>query len=1759
MRNPLTLNPLHSKTARILVLTLIASAAVLLFVKSGRTSSAPLVISEFRFRGPNGANDEFVEIYNNTDTDHTVASSDGSSGYALAASDGVIRFVIPNGTVIPARGHYLGVNSVAYSLSSYPAGNGTTATGDAVFTTDIPDNAGIALFSSSNVANLTLANRFDAAGSTSVAALYREGAGFNALIPFNTDYSFVRRVPSSGVSAGLPVDNDDNGADFIFVDTNGTSAGAGQRLGAPGPENLSSARDAGSNIAHSAIDPLQADNAAPNAGRDFTSDPPNNATFGRLFIRRKFTNNTGADITRLRFRVISLTTFPSPSGTADLRPTTSSGSTVGLTGGGSTFVAGTTLEQPPSQPNGGGFNSSLSANSVSLGSPLANGASVDVEFLMGIQQTGCYELAVVAESLPGGGSGTCGGPTPTPGGTSLIISEFRLRGFNGANDEFVEIYNNSDDAVNVLASDGSTGYAVAASDGIVRFIIPNGTIIPARGHFLGVNTVAYGLSGYPAGNATTATGNAGYTLDIGDNAGIALFKTSNSAAFTLANRLDAVGSTGEPNVIYREGAGYPAIVPFNIDCSFVRNVPAVGASAGLPQDTNNNAADFLFVDTNGTSAGAGQRLGAPGPENLSGPRTVGTNITNSVIDPAQAETASPNVVRNFASDPPNNSTFGTLSIRRTFTNNTGGSITRLRFRIVNLTTFPAPAGTADLRPRTSSNAGVLLTGGGIATANGTTLEEPPSQPNGGGFNSSMSVGSITTGAQFINGGSVNVQFLLGIQQTGCYAFAVVAEALPSGGSSVFLISGDTEGGTGTCAAPTPTPTPTPTPSPSPTPTPGGTGLIISEFRLRGPNGANDEFVEIYNNTNFDINVGASDGSSGYALAASDGIVRFVIPNGTIIPARAHYLGSNSLGYSLSSYPAGNGSTAVGDITFTTDIPDNVGIALFSTSNPANFNLTTRMDAVGPTSEANGLYKEGPGLPPLVPFSIDYSWYRNIATFGPGSPLPQDTNENAADFKFVDTNGTSAGGGQNLGAPGPQNLSAPRADSTFIGVQLLDPTQPDTAPPNTVRDFTSDPANNSTFGTLSIRLRFLNGTGADITRLRFRVTDITTFPAPSGTADLRPRTSSTIEVPVSGGSNLTVQGTTLEQPPFQPNGGGFNSSLSANSVSTATPLASGSSIDTQFLLGIQQTGCYTFTINIEALPSGSMFVFQFTGHTEGGGPCGEPPPTPTPTPSVSPSPTPSPFPTPSPSPTPTPGGTTLIISEYRLRGPNGANDEFVEIYNNSDSDVNVAAADGSTGYALVASDGIIRFVIPNGRIIGARSHFLAVNTVGYSLASHPGAFGDVAFTNDIPDNMGIALFRTAKPSNFSVATRLDAVGPTTEANALYREGAGLGSLIPFSIDYSWYRNVPSFGAGAGLPQDTGNNAADFKFVDTNGTSAGGGQRLGAPGPEGQASPGHLNTGPPIGIGLIDPAAGAGASPNFVRDFTSDPPNNSTFGTISVRRRFTNSTGFTIDRLRVRIIDLTTFPSPSGTADLRPRTSGTIVVPVSGGGTATVHGTTLEQPPSQPNGGGFNSTMSDNSITFASPVTNGSSVDLQLLFGVQQEGSFSFCAVIETAPFSNSAVFCASDDTTPPVLTSSVALTSLSQTNSDLVNVGLSATANEPATFNVQVFGDENDETPTSTTPLTVHSPDAKDIAIGTLRLRAERVNSGDGRVYLVVVTATDLFGNASRACHTVVVPKNKKGDVDAQAAAAKAFCEANAGAAPPGYFVIGDGPIIGPKQ
>jgi hypothetical protein len=367
-------------------------------------------------------------------------------------------------------------------------------------------------------------------------------------------------------------------------------------------------------------------------------------------------------------------------------------------------------------------------------------------------------------------------------------------------------------------------------------------------------------------------------------------------------------------------------------------------------------------------------------------------------------------------------------------------------------------------------------------------------------------------------------------------------------------------------------------------------LIISEFRVRGPSGANDEFVEVYNNSDTSTTV-ASQVGSGFAVAASDAVVRCTIPNGTVIPGRGHYLCTNSVAYSLGAY-------ATGDATYVTDIPDNDGIALFNNNVPANFILANRLDAVGSTSEANTLYKEGTGYPALTPFSIDYAFVRD-ACGQQGSitnltPCPlttgvADTGNNAVDFYFVDTNGTSAGAGQRLGSPGPENLASPIQRNASFVVGIPDVCVSGSLPPNQIRDLTSVPAQNSTFGTIELRRTVVNNTGANVTRLRFRVTQQTTFPAPSGTADLRTRTTADTTDNFSnqpcgtGTSVITVLGTTLEQPPSQPNGGAFNGTFSVGTVTLGTPIPPGNSVIVRFLWGVQQTGKFRVGMNIEVLP------------------------------------------------------------------------------------------------------------------------------------------------------------------------------------------------------------------------------------------------------------------------------------------------------------------------------------------------------------------------------------------------------------------------------------------------------------------------------------------------------------------------------------------------------------------------------------------------
>jgi hypothetical protein len=160
--------------------------------------------------------------------------------------------------------------------------------------------------------------------------------------------------------------------------------------------------------------------------------------------------------------------------------------------------------------------------------------------------------------------------------------------------------------------------------------------------------------------------------------------------------------------------------------------------------------------------------------------------------------------------------------------------------------------------------------------------------------------------------------------------------------------------------------------------------------------------------------------------------------------------------------------------------------------------------------------------------------------------------------------------------------------------LLDTSVSSTVAPNRFRDFTSIPPL-QTNGTMEVRRRVQNTTGATVTRLRFRIVDITTFPTPGGgTADLRVLTSSAAVIsgindaatcastgtPTTTPCQVTAQVTTLETPPAQGAGGGYNSTVT---VSIPGGLANNASIDVNFKLGVVVSGTFRFKLIIEALP------------------------------------------------------------------------------------------------------------------------------------------------------------------------------------------------------------------------------------------------------------------------------------------------------------------------------------------------------------------------------------------------------------------------------------------------------------------------------------------------------------------------------------------------------------------------------------------------
>jgi len=391
------------------------------------------------------------------------------------------------------------------------------------------------------------------------------------------------------------------------------------------------------------------------------------------------------------------------------------------------------------------------------------------------------------------GQGVC---TITTSG--VLISEFRFRGptpadpdaGDGSLDEFIEIYNATGAPLTVAAADESAGWALAAlnADGetaTTLAVIPNNTVIPAKGHYLVVNKDVVNNTGGRYSLGAYATGDNFYTQDIPDSSGIALFATANAESFNPATRLDAVGFdslSGDFANLFREGSGLPSVGTSDGEYSFARSL-----NTGVPQDTNNNEQDFIFVSTDGERyGGVSSILGAPGPENMSSGVQHNGTIKASLVDWLTASTAPPNRVRDghVISE---YARFGTLALRRMFTNTTSNYVSQLRFRVVDITTYGSPnvcggclqADVRVLNGRTTFN--VTRSNGTQALVYGTTVEDvsSPEADFGGGLNRSLSFGTITLDRALAPGASVAVEFLLGVESAGFFRFFVNVEAQQS--------------------------------------------------------------------------------------------------------------------------------------------------------------------------------------------------------------------------------------------------------------------------------------------------------------------------------------------------------------------------------------------------------------------------------------------------------------------------------------------------------------------------------------------------------------------------------------------------------------------------------------------------------------------------------------------------------------------------------------------------------------------------------------------------------------------------------------------------------------------------------------------------------------------------------------------------------------------------------------------------------------------
>jgi len=149
-----------------------------------------------------------------------------------------------------------------------------------------------------------------------------------------------------------------------------------------------------------------------------------------------------------------------------------------------------------------------------------------------------------------------------------------------------------------------------------------------------------------------------------------------------------------------------------------------------------------------------------------------------------------------------------------------------------------------------------------------------------------------------------------------------------------------------------------------------TNVVISEFRTRGPDGGNDEFVELFNPTNALVDISGWQIRASTASGSSTTSNRYTMPGGTQIQSGQHYLivGSTysgtvpgEIGAQLSSGTAdggglaltlSDGTTIIDQVGMSVDTVYKEGTPLQSLTTDTNRSYERIMDATGSCVDAN---------------------------------------------------------------------------------------------------------------------------------------------------------------------------------------------------------------------------------------------------------------------------------------------------------------------------------------------------------------------------------------------------------------------------------------------------------------------------------------------------------------------------------------------------------------------------------------------------------------------------------------------------------------------------------------------------------------------------------------------------------------------------------------------------------------------------------------